>query len=200
MPANLVKSAADEKHWREAKASAAAQGHKGDWKYITGTFERMKHHLGGTKGKRPWRHEEIESALDAIAEGADPGAVVEELIEGHWPAVPTWKVVKKPPKPKKDEPVTEGLESHVMDALQRRAPHLKAGVHYHFSDGLNAASDDYGREIADTLNRTGEFARAHYDAQSRKVHFGGSAYGRPRRVSPTLPCGGCGHPNCGYCA
>jgi hypothetical protein len=51
MPANVVKTKADEKHWDEAKGSAKKGGHKGDWAYIMGTYERIKNHMGGTKMK-----------------------------------------------------------------------------------------------------------------------------------------------------
>lgn len=42
MPANVVKTPADERHWKMAKELAAKQGHVKDWKYIMGIFRRMK--------------------------------------------------------------------------------------------------------------------------------------------------------------
>lgn len=103
MPASVVKSAADERHWREAKAQAAEQGRAGSWKYVMGVFQRMKHHLGGEKGKQPWRNEalDVDELLSAIIEyDADIASVVDGMTETHWPAVPTWNVVVKPkPKP-----------------------------------------------------------------------------------------------------
>lgn len=48
MPANLVKTPGDEKHWQAAKARAAEEGHEGDWAYVVGIFERMS----GKKQKR----------------------------------------------------------------------------------------------------------------------------------------------------
>ena len=42
MPANVVKSKADEKIWSKAKISARKMGKSGDFKYITGIYEKMK--------------------------------------------------------------------------------------------------------------------------------------------------------------
>jgi hypothetical protein len=44
MPSNLVKTHRDEELWSKAKARAAEQGHKGDWAYINGIYQRMKGH------------------------------------------------------------------------------------------------------------------------------------------------------------
>lgn len=42
MPSNLVKTPKDERLWDKAKDLAADQGHKNDYAYITGIFQRMK--------------------------------------------------------------------------------------------------------------------------------------------------------------
>ena len=57
MPTNVVKTKADERRWRRAKRSAAAQGHTEDWRYIMGTFEHMKDNAakGDTRKPRPKR-------------------------------------------------------------------------------------------------------------------------------------------------
>lgn len=71
MPANMVKTEHDEELWERAKAQAAKEGHAEDWPYVTGIFERMKHHTGGGK---------IEKALDAlIAEREGPEALRKSL-------------------------------------------------------------------------------------------------------------------------
>ena len=41
MPANVVKTPEDERHWRKAKLQAAKEGHAKDWPYIMGIFKRM---------------------------------------------------------------------------------------------------------------------------------------------------------------
>lgn len=45
MPNNVVHSAKDEKHWREAKMLARKEGHGGDYAYIMGIYKKM----GGLK-------------------------------------------------------------------------------------------------------------------------------------------------------
>lgn len=42
MPANVVKTAEDEKLWNKAKQVAAEQGHEEEWDYIMGIFQKMK--------------------------------------------------------------------------------------------------------------------------------------------------------------
>jgi hypothetical protein len=42
MPANVVKTAEDERLWRKAKKQAKRQGHAADYPYIMGIFQRMK--------------------------------------------------------------------------------------------------------------------------------------------------------------
>jgi len=46
MPTNLVRTKKDEELWSRAKARAAEQGHKEDWAYVNGIYQRMK---GNTK-------------------------------------------------------------------------------------------------------------------------------------------------------
>jgi hypothetical protein len=41
MPANVVRTPAEEKKWDKAKELAADQGHEGDWPYVTGIFKKM---------------------------------------------------------------------------------------------------------------------------------------------------------------
>jgi hypothetical protein len=59
-PANVVKTARDERLWREAKASAARQGRARDWPYVMGIFQHMKHRTGSEpvsnpEGKARWQ-------------------------------------------------------------------------------------------------------------------------------------------------
>jgi hypothetical protein len=42
VPANAVKTPADEKRWAKAKTRAADQGHGEDWAYVMGVYKRMK--------------------------------------------------------------------------------------------------------------------------------------------------------------
>jgi len=41
MPAGVIKSPEDEKHWAEAKKQAEKQGRKEDWPYVMGIFQKM---------------------------------------------------------------------------------------------------------------------------------------------------------------
>ena len=41
MPKGIVKTPAQEKKWKEAKASAAKQGQSGNWSYVMGVFKQM---------------------------------------------------------------------------------------------------------------------------------------------------------------
>jgi hypothetical protein len=52
MPVGVVKNAEDEKHWGEAKAQAQKEGHEGDWAYVMGIYQRMKHHTGSKAVKK----------------------------------------------------------------------------------------------------------------------------------------------------
>lgn len=45
-PASVVRTPRDERLWRMAKASAARQGRAGDWAYVMGIFQHMKHRSG----------------------------------------------------------------------------------------------------------------------------------------------------------
>jgi len=47
MPSTVVKTPADERYWKNAKAQAEKEGHAKDWKYVMSIFKRMKHHSGG---------------------------------------------------------------------------------------------------------------------------------------------------------
>ena len=52
MPANVVKSEADEKYWSRAKVYCKAKGYEGDrlWECVGGTFKRIK--ANAAKSKR----------------------------------------------------------------------------------------------------------------------------------------------------
>jgi hypothetical protein len=45
-PASVVRTPRDERLWRKAKESAARQGRAGDWAYVMGIFQHMKHRTG----------------------------------------------------------------------------------------------------------------------------------------------------------
>lgn len=70
MPANVVKSKHDEKMWGQAKSAAEKAGKSGDWKYVMGTFEHMKHKTGSkpvepkSESKRDPHGEAGESAAE----------------------------------------------------------------------------------------------------------------------------------------
>jgi hypothetical protein len=55
MPANVVKTARDERLWEMAKVQAAKEGRPDDYAYIMGIFMRMKKRQGGSKKKRKKR-------------------------------------------------------------------------------------------------------------------------------------------------
>jgi hypothetical protein len=42
MPVGVVKTPEDETKWNRAKQIAESQGHKEDWAYINGIFQKMK--------------------------------------------------------------------------------------------------------------------------------------------------------------
>lgn len=42
MPVNVVKTNEDERHWQKAKSLAEQQGHKEDWAYVMGIYQKMK--------------------------------------------------------------------------------------------------------------------------------------------------------------
>lgn len=42
MPVNVVKNEEDERHWQKAKTLAEQQGHKDDWAYVMGIYQKMK--------------------------------------------------------------------------------------------------------------------------------------------------------------
>lgn len=42
MPVNVVKNEEDERHWQKAKSLAEQQGHKDDWAYVMGIYQKMK--------------------------------------------------------------------------------------------------------------------------------------------------------------
>lgn len=48
MPANVVKTPEDEKHWDEAKERAKEEGRDEDWPYVMGIFKKM---TGRTAGR-----------------------------------------------------------------------------------------------------------------------------------------------------
>ena len=52
-PANVVKTARDERLWREAKQRAKEQGRGGDWNYVMGIFEHMKQRTGSHPYENP---------------------------------------------------------------------------------------------------------------------------------------------------
>jgi hypothetical protein len=62
MPANAVKTKADEKKWSRAKKKAEEQGHKDDYAYIMSIYQNMK---GGKNSKS-----EKESCLKSLADRA----------------------------------------------------------------------------------------------------------------------------------
>ncbi len=42
MPVNVVKNEEDERHWQQVKTLAAQQGHKDDWAYVMGIYQKMR--------------------------------------------------------------------------------------------------------------------------------------------------------------
>lgn len=69
MPANVVKSPTDEKHWREAKKAyedAVSRGKKpaNKWAYVMDVFQRLKH---GSGGPQKTKHRSAAEMLEAMA-------------------------------------------------------------------------------------------------------------------------------------
>ena len=56
MPANVVKSPEDEKHWEKAKEIAKKEGHEKNYAYIMHIFEVMKGAGKRLKKTRPGAH------------------------------------------------------------------------------------------------------------------------------------------------
>lgn len=84
MPANLVKTPVDERHWEMAKQRAAEEGHEKDWPYIVSIFEKMK--KGHEKKMRKQAEERPEDyfwfgVLDSIKEASTVG-VGANLVKG----------------------------------------------------------------------------------------------------------------------
>jgi hypothetical protein len=57
MPAGVVKTARDEELWNKAKKLADDAGHKDDWDYIMGVYQKMKGEA--CKKKLNVLHEEV---------------------------------------------------------------------------------------------------------------------------------------------
>lgn len=86
MPANVVKTPTDEKHWREAKKAyedAVSRGKKpaNKWAYIMDVFERMKHGSGGPQ-KTP--HRQAASVLEALAAELSTAGTINDPEYTHY--------------------------------------------------------------------------------------------------------------------
>jgi len=72
MPLGFVKTERDEELWSKAKARAVEQGHKEDWAYINGIYQRMKGH------KKTASLLHAISSLDITKDVADTNAPIQE--------------------------------------------------------------------------------------------------------------------------
>lgn len=66
-PASVVRTPRDERLWRMAKASAARQGRAGDWAYVMGIFQHMKHRTGSEPVGNPDEDDERPTMDEARA-------------------------------------------------------------------------------------------------------------------------------------
>lgn len=133
MPANVVKTSRDERHWKRAKEQAAKQGHAKDYAYIMGIFKRMSKSGAMVGGKADGRKPEDFDAK-ALAEGTNhelehtrDRKVAREIAMDHLAEDPRY-YEKLSKIEKGDDPGPEWYRQQAKKHRQKAEAHRKAPV------------------------------------------------------------------------
>lgn len=156
MPVGVVKTKADERHWRMAKQRAAEEGHAKDWAYVMGVYKRMSGEKTAAAGpvgylKNLWR--QASGAEKGLAEAlhARNERRLEEAVKGWKGArdVAVSRVGLREYARGRVQAGVPALGSRVLDRAQRRA-HLgmqRAQAHL---DDVSARSQKTSDNLAKT--------------------------------------------------
>lgn len=121
MPANMVKTPADERAWDKAKERAKEEGMEGNWAYVTSIFQKMTDRTASVQV--PYAFAPVRAERGRVAFQGLSVAVTPELPSGPRGCYRGVLLLESPP-----QHAVSSIVASVEQALGRKPAHLVAYV------------------------------------------------------------------------
>jgi hypothetical protein len=145
MPKGIIKTPAQEKKWKDAKASAAKQGQSGNWAYVMGVFKQMG---GMSKVDGEDKNVLIERALSAQGKKTAIPHEAHQVLHSWW-------------RENKDKLVSPKQKQNISDVRASKEPRasMKLVKNKKYLDEMYAGLSAIRNQVAEDLNKADDKKR-----------------------------------------